>query len=132
MDLHTSTWNQYLVHELVSTGFLPDHIEKLRAAYRARRDAMLAAMDDFMPSGVRWTHPDGGMFLLATLPPDADATDLASKGVRENVLIVPGADFHVAGGRNTFRLNFSNTQPETIRAGIEKIAQVLRDSAADH
>ena len=127
MDLHTSTWNQYIVHDLVSNGFLPEHIAKLRAAYRERRDAMLAALTDLMPTSVRWTNPLGGMFLLATLPPEIDAANVAAAAVRQKVLIVPGADFHVTGGKNTFRLNFSNTHPHTIPTGIARLAQAISD-----
>jgi 2-aminoadipate transaminase len=130
MDLHTSTWNQYLVHEILSSGFLSDHIASLRSAYTARRDAMLAALTDFMPPSIRWTNPLGGMFLLATLPPEIDAAVVAAAAVGEKVLIVPGADFHLRGGRNTFRLNFSNAQPETIRTGIAKLAQVVASMLA--
>jgi DNA-binding transcriptional MocR family regulator len=125
MDLHTSTWNQYLAIELISSDFLPAHIKRLRTEYRIRRDAMLTALDEFMPSTVRWTRPTGGMFLLVTLPPEIDAANLAAQAIREKVLIVPGADFHVAGGKNTFRLNFSNAQPEAIRSGVEKLAAII-------
>jgi 2-aminoadipate transaminase len=125
MDLHTSTWNQYLVYELLSSGFLPTHIGRLRAVYAERRDIMIAALTDRMPEGVRWTNPLGGMFLFATLPPEFDAASLAAAAVREKVLIVPGADFHVRGGRNTFRLNFSNTRPELIREGIGRLARAI-------
>lgn len=130
LDLHTSTWNQYLASELASIGFLPAHLEKLRAEYRTRRDAMLTALDEFMPPTVRWTRPAGGMFLFTTLPPQYDAAHLAAQAIREKVLIVPGADFHVTGGKNTFRLNFSNAQPNAIRSGIEKLAGVIHGALA--
>jgi 2-aminoadipate transaminase len=126
MDLHTSTWNQHLAFELVSSGFLPAHVAKLRATYRQRRDTMLAALTEFMPAGARWTSPRGGMFLLVTLPAGFDATALAAHAAREKVLIVPGGDFHVRGGKNTFRLNFSNAQPAAIRSGIAQLAEILK------
>ena len=125
MDLHTSTWNQYLACELLSSGFLPAHIKRLRTEYTIRRDAMLAALNEFMPASVRWTSPRGGMFLLVTLPPEIDAANLAAQAIREKVLVVPGGDFHVAGGKNTFRMNFSNAQPKAIRPGVEKLAAVI-------
>jgi 2-aminoadipate transaminase len=129
MDLHTSTWNQYLALELVSSGFLPTHIKKLGAEYRTRRDAMLSALKEFMPPSIHWTHPKGGMFLFATLPAHISANELATEAIRHQVLIVPGADFHICGGKNTFRLNFSNSPPQLIRSGIERLAQVLENMA---
>ncbi len=64
------------------------------------------------------------MFLFAALPFEFDAAELSSAAIRENVLLVPGADFHVSGGRNTFRLNFSNSKPEVIREGIARLCRV--------
>lgn len=128
MDLHTSTWNQFLASELIASGFLPAHIEKLRAEYVVRRDAMLGALNESMPPGVRWTSPRGGMFLFVTLPPEIDAGHLAAQAIREKVLVVPGGDFHIAGGKNTFRLNFSNAKPDAIRSGIEKLARVIEEA----
>jgi 2-aminoadipate transaminase len=127
MDLHTSTWNQFLACELVASGFLPAHIEKLRAEYVVRRDTMLGALNEFMPPSVRWTSPRGGMFLFVTLPPEIDAAHLAARAIREKVLVVPGGDFHISGGKNTFRLNFSNAQPQATRAGVEKLARVIEE-----
>jgi DNA-binding transcriptional MocR family regulator len=79
-----------------------------------------------MPAGVSWTEPAGGMFLLMTLPETMDGSTLARAGLKENVLVVPGADFHVVGGENTLRLNFSNADPELIRIGVKRLAGVLR------
>jgi 2-aminoadipate transaminase len=67
-DLHTSTFIQMVAYEVARGGFLDRHVREIRAVYRARRDAMLAALEEYFPEGARWTHPQGGLFLWATLP----------------------------------------------------------------
>jgi 2-aminoadipate transaminase len=124
-DLHTSTFNQYLALELVASGLLETQIPKLCSEYRRRRDVMLEALKEAMPDGVQWTRPEGGMFLLLTLPNELKGADIARAALAENVLVVPGEDFHVIGGENTLRLNFSNCTPELIRTGIQRLASIV-------
>src|SRR5688572_19844748 len=125
-DLHTSTINQHVALELVKNGLLREHVPMLCTEYRCRRDTMLRALKQHMPDGVSWTEPAGGMFLLMTLPESLDGATLGRAAVKENVLVVPGADFHVVGGENTLRLNFSNAKPESIQLGVARLALVLR------
>jgi 2-aminoadipate transaminase len=126
-DLHTSTINQHLALELVKNGLLEKHVPVLCNEYRKRRDTMLHALRQHMPDGVSWTEPAGGMFLLMTLPEGINGAMLARAALNENVLVVPGADFHVVGGENTVRINFSNAKPELIQLGIARLAAVLRE-----
>ncbi|MBI4658959.1 MAG: PLP-dependent aminotransferase family protein [Verrucomicrobia bacterium] len=127
VDLHTSTLSQWIVHELVLDGTLEQQIPRLRCAYRARRDAMLAALAEYFPSEVSWTTPEGGMFLMVRLPPVLRATDVLERALRQNVAFVPGDDFHLDGeDRNSFRLNFSNPPPELIGKGVERLGHVLK------
>ncbi len=128
-DLHTSTLAQLVVWELVRDGLLERQIPRLREAYHLRRDAMLAALEAYFPAGVRWTRPDGGMFLLVTLPEHLEAAALLQRALQENVAFVPGDDFHAQGeGRHTLRLNFSNARPELIDEGIRRLGRVLREA----
>jgi 2-aminoadipate transaminase len=129
-DLHTSTINQHVALELVKNGLLREHVPMLCTEYKGRRDTMLRALKQHMPDGVSWTEPTGGMFLLMTLPESLDGSTLARAALKENVLVVPGADFHVVGGENTVRLNFSNSKPESIQLGIARLATVLRELIA--
>ena len=127
-DLHTSTFNQYLVAELLRNGTLARQLPRLRDAYRARRDTMLAALEKHFPTGVSWTRPDGGLFLMVTLPQHVNAFDLLHRAVERKVAFVPGEDFHLNGaGRNTFRLNFSNASIEQIGDGVQRLGEVLRE-----
>lgn len=125
-DLHTSTFTQMLAYETIKGDFLDGHIARLRDVYRERRDVMLAAMARDFPAGVRWTQPNGGLFLLVTLPQHIKAGDLLQQAIKHKVAFVPGDDFHVNDtGQNTFRLNFSNANPELIEIGIQRLGALL-------
>ena len=131
VDMHTSTLTQVLAHEVGRNGFLDRHVGALCRVYRERRDAMLQALEVGMPAGVRWTHPDGGLFLWLTFPERIDAESLLPRALERGVAYVPGATFHVAGGgSNTARLNFSHSDPERIRAGVERLGRVVEEALA--
>ena len=128
-DLHTSTFVQYIINEVVRDGFLESHIALLRATYRERRDIMLAAMEHYFPQEVSWSHPAGGLFLMVYLPQYLDAQELLQEALAYKVAFVPGVDFHVGNsGHNTFRLNFSHESPPMIEEGIKRLGQVLKNA----
>jgi 2-aminoadipate transaminase len=124
-DLHTSTFNQYLVFEVARDGFLDQHVKLIRQVYRERRDAMLYALKEFFPSEVTWTHPHGGLFLWVTLPEGMDSQKLFEAALQQNVAFVPGHSFYAndsVEGRRHLRLNFSNAKPEQIHDGIRRLS----------
>jgi 2-aminoadipate transaminase len=126
MDLHTSGFVQMVAHEVVKDGFLREHVRQLRRVYRERRDVMLDAMAHHFPPDVHWTRPHGGLFLWVTLPETVNASLVLEKAVTNKVAFVPGTAFYPdGGGHNTFRLNFSNAQPEQIMSGIQRLGEVL-------
>ena len=127
VDLHASTLSQWVALELWENGGLAAHRPRLREAYRARREAMLDALDRHFPAEVRWTRPAGGMFVLVTLGEGSDAAALLPRALERGVAFVPGESFHLEGrGRNTLRLNFTNATPERIAEGIRRLAEVVR------
>jgi 2-aminoadipate transaminase len=126
-DLHTATFTQMVAYEVARDGFLDRHIRLIRSVYSERRDVMLAALEAEFPEGVRWTRPQGGLFLWVTLPSQLDAAALLKEALAQKVAFVPGAPFFPnGGGHNTFRLNFSNATPERIREGIARLGGVLK------
>jgi len=130
-DLHTATFNQMVAYEVGKDGFLDEHVKVIRSVYRERRDAMLEIMEEMFPAGVRWTHPQGGMFLWGILPEDMDAAEVLRVAVQRKVAFVPGESFHPnGGGDNTMRLNFSYSNLETIREGITRLGTVLKELQA--
>jgi 2-aminoadipate transaminase len=125
-DLHTGTFTQMVAYETARGGFLDQHVKTIRRVYRERRDAMLAALERHAPPGVRWTHPQGGLFLWLTLPAGLDSKALLAGALREKVAFVPGASFHpCGGGERTMRLNFSYCTPEVIEEGIRRLSGVI-------
>jgi 2-aminoadipate transaminase len=126
-DLHTSTFAQMVAYETARGGFLDQHVRRIRSVYGARRDAMLQALQRHFPASVRWTRPQGGLFLWVTLPEGVDASALLPLALAEKVAFVPGSAFHPrGGGGNTFRLNFSYCAPDVIEEGIRRLSTVLR------
>ncbi len=127
-DLHTSTFNQLVAHEVSRGGFLDRHIRTIRKVYKERRDVMLAAMDRYFPSEVEWTQPEGGLFLWGVLPTHLNSTDLLKRALEQKVAFVPGEPFFpCGGGHNTMRINFSYATPEKIIEGISRLGNVLHE-----
>ena len=128
-DLHTSTFLQMVANDICERGILRRHVKRIRASYLERRDAMLDAMAEFFPEEVKWTHPQGGLFLWVTTPPRVDTVDLFKVAVAEKVAYVPGVSFFPEGdgeGRHNMRLNFSYCKPEVIVEGIRRLGVTLK------
>ncbi|HVK95583.1 MAG TPA: PLP-dependent aminotransferase family protein [Noviherbaspirillum sp.] len=125
-DLHTAQLTQMVVHEVVKDGFLNEHIPTIRKLYSDQCDAMLAALQEFFPSSVTWTKPEGGMFIWVTLPAHIDSMKLLDEAIAEHVAFVPGAPFYAnAPQHNTLRLSFVTVPPEKIREGVAKLGKLL-------
>ena len=128
-DLHTSVLPQRIVHEFLRRRWLDPHIQIIVNAYRKRRDAMLAAMEEHFPPGVSWSRPEGGIFLWVTLPEGMDADAMLDDAIAEKVMYVPGSCYYAGAGRsNTLRLNFSAYTEDRINVGIERLANVIKRS----
>lgn len=129
-DLESSALTQRAVAAFLDAGHLPAHLEKLRTAYRQRRDTMLAAMARFFPPDITWTLPRAGMFVWVTLPEWIDATALLEIAVeREQVAFIPGQAFAHPGvyAGNTMRLNFSHCCLADIEEGIARLGRLLEE-----
>ena len=128
-DLHTSGFNQRVVHEVIRDGFLLKHVPTIRERYRAQRDAMGAALTAHMPPGCRWNTPHGGMFFWVELPAGVDALALFPKAVAHGMAYVPGSAFYADNARaNTLRLSFVTVSPAEIDRGIRMLAQTLKEA----
>ena len=124
-DLHTASFNQMVMHQVALAGF-DTQVERIRAVYRTRRDAMLAALDRHAPPGVRWKRPEGGMFVWLELPEHIDAALLLKQAIRQDIAFVPGGAFFPDGsGRNTLRLSFSLSDEAQIEVGIFKLCDLI-------
>jgi 2-aminoadipate transaminase len=130
-DLHTSTFIQMIVHDVMRRGILAGHSQLIRKVYGERRHIMTDAMEEHFPEGVNWTKPQGGLFLWATAPEMIDTRELLKKAIEHKVAFVPGTYFFAhGGGLNTMRLNFSNAQPDMIKEGIKRLGATLKEAVA--
>lgn len=126
--LRTPGFNQRVVHEVIRTGLLDEHLPQARWRYRAQRDAMAAALKRHMPLSCRWSVPAGGMFFWLELPQHMDARELLPHAAARGVSFVPGAACHaVASQRHTIRLSFVSETPERIEQGVAQLALAMED-----
>lgn len=131
LDLCPPVFDQYVAAEFMSSGLLDANLEKSRELYRAKRDLMLSVLEENMPTGVSWTHPDGGLFLFLTLPEGFDSVKFYDTALDAGVAYVAGSFFHTDGsGANTMRLNFSFMSPERIREGIILLSGLIKKQIA--
>ena len=131
-DLHTCQFTQNIILQYLSDNDLDDHIATIVRAYSSQCQAMLDAIDQHFPEGVKCTRPEGGMFLWAELPDDMSALALFDIAVKQGVVYVPGDPFYIdQSGLNTMRLSFSTLDEATIRSGIEKLGHAIQLLAED-
>lgn len=137
-DLETSAFIQRAVAAYLAGGSLPAHLERLRSAYRQRRDTMLAALKRYFPASAHWSRPDAGMFIWVELPGHVDTSALLPQAVDEiQVAYIPGSAFSATGGsrtahgqpdaHNCLRLNFSNAACDQIEDGLARLGGFLRN-----
>jgi 2-aminoadipate transaminase len=130
-DLCSSSITQYFVSAYFDSGPWEDYVRSLIEIYRRRRDVMLDALAEHFPREAEWTHPEGGLFIWATLPDYIDTTDLLARALDEHVAFVPGrAAFLDGRGGSSMRLNFSGVSEELIRDGIQRLGEVVREQVA--
>jgi 2-aminoadipate transaminase len=126
-DLHTPSFTQRIVHEVIKDGFLDTHVPTIRALYRDQCAAMLSALERFMPQGVSWNRPEGGMFVWVKLPEHIDTMKLLEEAVAQNVAFVPGGPFYANEAQhNTLRLSFVTVPPAKIDEGVARLADLIR------
>jgi len=129
INLCPPNFNQYMIQYFLDKGLIDRNIPRIRRLYKEKRDAMLMAMDEYMPREVSYYRPDAGFFVFAYLPDYIDAKKLLYYAIdKEKVAFVPGRSFFVDGsGYNTMRLSYSLPKPDVIRVGIERLSRVIRE-----
>jgi 2-aminoadipate transaminase len=127
-DLCSSSVSQYFVSAYFESGPWEAYVRSLIEVYRRRRDVMLDSLAEHFPREAEWTHPQGGLFIWATLPSYIDTTDLLARALEEHVAFVPGrAAFMDGRGGSSMRLNFSGVDEAAIREGIRRLGEVVRE-----
>ncbi|TDC73414.1 PLP-dependent aminotransferase family protein [Streptomyces hainanensis] len=126
-DLHSSTVDQAAAARYLADSDLDAHLARVRAAYRERRDALLAGLPAALPAGSTWNRPTGGMFVWARLPAGHDATALLRTAIDHDVAYVPGAPFYAGpADPTTLRLSFTTHTPDEIAEGLRRLGRALR------
>ena len=129
-DLHSPSFNQRMVAEVLKDGFLDRHVPTIRALYKHQCEVMLAALSEAMAGlDVQWNSPDGGMFLWARLPAGVNAVELLPRAVDKGVAFVPGAAFYAdEADPRAMRLSFVTASEEQIRTGVKALADAIREA----
>ena len=131
VDLQSSSFGQRQTSYYIDMFDLDEHVAKIKALYKKRRDLMCESMKKYFPEGITFTYPEGGLFTWVTLPEGMDAKELMPKVLAKNVAYVPGGPFYPHGGNaNHFRLNYSNMPEDRIVEGIKRLADVLKEELA--
>jgi len=127
VDLCTPSFNQLILAEFIKMGKMKQTIDNAIRCYKPKSDAMLKALEDYMPNGVSWSKPSGGMFLWVELPETIDTKEIFMTAIEHNVAYVIGNPFHCDNsGKNTMRLNYSFSSVEQIQTGIKQLAEVIK------
>ncbi len=128
LDLCPPIFDQYVAAEFLKSGRLDANLKKSIELYRSKRDLLLSQLEEHMPEGITWTHPEGGLFLFLTMPEGFDAVRFYDRALDAGVAYVAGEFFHSDGsGKNTMRMNFSFMSPQKIKEGVELLARLLYD-----
>jgi len=127
-DLHSNYLSQRIAYEYLNHVDIDAKIRIIRAQYRSQCELMVRLIGELMPSSVTCTKPRGGMFVWITLPEGISSMEVFEHALKKDVAVLPGSPFYTdGGGSNTLRLNFSNSTPEKIRIGLERLSEVIRD-----
>jgi 2-aminoadipate transaminase len=128
-DLHSSSFTQHVLHRYLCDNDHDRHLQRLTECYGSQQRAMLDAIDRHFPKTVRYTRPQGGMFIWSTLPPGVSAMTLLQSALQHQVAFVPGHPFYIGGvDSNELRLNFTNADAATIERGIERLGGVMGEA----
>ena len=127
VDLCTPPFNQLILANYIKKGMMKITIEKAKKCYKQKKDAMLESLEKYMPESVKWSEPEGGMFLWMELPEHIDTKEIFMTAVEHNVAYVIGAPFHHDGrGKNTMRLSYSFPSVDQIRDGVERLSKMVK------
>ena len=127
-DLHSNILTQMIVHHYLKGYDVETHLKLIRKMYRTQRDCMVAMIKKYFPQDVKYTKPEGGMFLWVTLPVGMSSMELFEAAIDENVAFVPGEAFYSENPeKNTLRLNFSNSDEKRIQEGIKRLGHAIKN-----
>ena len=127
-DVHTNIFFQMLCHRFMTECDLDGHIAKIRALYRHKCNLMLGELEKNMPECVKFTRPEGGLFIWCTLPDGVDLGEFVKAAIANKVAVVPGTAFNcdTDAPSNSFRLNYSTPSDEQIVTGVKLLGDTVK------
>jgi len=127
VDCCPANLNQFILHEFCASGMIDKHIRKVRRFYAGRMRRMARYIKEYLPEGVRWTRPRGGLFFFLYLPEHIDANEVLARSMEQKVAFIPGRQFFVDGsGANTMRLSFAQVEEEKMEQAVSTIGRLIR------
>lgn len=131
-DLHTASLSQLIAYEYLHRGYLKPELEKSLPIYYKRKQAMVQALDKYMPDEFRHTEPEGGLFIWGEFDAPVNTVEAFPDAVARNVAYVQGQVFYADGkGLNTLRLNFSNSDEERLERGVKALGEVFKHKISE-
>ncbi len=127
-DVHTNIFFQMLCYRFMTEKDLDAHIAGIRKLYGQKCDLMLSELDKHMPSSVKYTRPEGGLFIWCTLPDGISSAEFVKAAIAEKVAVVPGTAFNcdTEAPSDSFRLNYSTPSDEDIVKGIRILSDLAK------
>ena len=126
----TNVFTQVICAEFFERGLYPAHIERIRSIHKQRRDALMDSLKAYMPKGIEWVYPDGGLFSWVTLPEHINTIELLPHAMAAGITYLPGKQFYAEGQpckENCMRMSFGQSSPEQIDKGVQILAGLVRD-----
>lgn len=131
VDLHTNIFGQMVLYQYLSDNSLDQHLEKIKKLYKEQANQMITSIKKYFPAQIKYTIPQGGMFLWVTLPNNLTAVELANEAIKNNITIAAGDPFYEKERNvSTLRLNYTNCDLNTIDSGIKTLSQIINNLLA--
>jgi len=128
-DLHTNIFCQMVLAQYLQDNDLDEHIEATKKLYKQKSDFMIECLEKYLPSEVTFTHPEGGMFMWATMPEGVKAVDVYYAAIEKGVAVCPGDPFYeYQRDVRTMRINYSSCSDEQIEKGVKLLAEAINES----
>ncbi len=129
-DVHTTVLFQHICNEYMTSYDYASHIKRVRELYKHKAELMVSSMEKYFHPDVKFSYPDGGLFVMAFLPEGMDSQVFVKKGIDNLVACVPQVAFAVDQSKtySGFRMNYSSESDENIVKGVRILGQMTYDA----
>lgn len=132
-DLCSPAFSQRIIGRFMEKGYLEKNVKKVKDMYNKKRDLIINHFNEHLPDEASWIVPEGGLFLLVSIPEHLDTSELFKTAIDNNVAFVIGEAFHHNGsGKHTMRINFSYATEEQIGEGIKRLGKSMKEYISEN